>query len=183
MPRFLLPAAANKIGSPRKALFLDRDGIINVDFGYVCSPERTVWVPGIFDLCVRATRKGYALVVATNQAGIARGYYTVQEFIAFTAWMHEEFDRRGTPLLATYYCPHHPVEGLEHYRQECECRKPAPGLILEAAKDLDIDLAHSILVGDKSSDIAAAEAAGVRVGIYVSGANLTDAVKAITELT
>lgn len=154
---------------PRKALFLDRDGVINVDHGYVHRPEDTEWVPGIFELCAMAQRAGYLLVVVTNQAGIARGYYSVDDFIAFAAWMHDEFARRQIPLLATYYCPHHPVEGVGDYRVECLCRKPQPGMILAAKERFALKLNHSLLAGDKASDLEAGRAAGVSRGVLVMG--------------
>jgi len=161
---FLDPHAGELLATvlaPRKALFLDRDGVINIDHGYVHTPERTEWVPGIFELCARAERAGYLLVVVTNQAGIARGYYGVEEFRTYTQWMHKQFALKGTPLIATYYCPHHPSAGLGILRLDCDCRKPKPGMILSAAQDLQLDLSACILIGDKPSDIAAAAAANV----------------------
>lgn len=146
---------------PRRALFLDRDGVINVDHGYVSTPAQTTWIPGIFALCRDAHAAGYLPVVVTNQAGIARGHYTEAQFLAFTAWIHGEFRRRDAPLLATYYCPHHPTAGRGEFRCACDCRKPAPGMLLRAGRDLDLDMAGSVLVGDKASDLAAAAAAGV----------------------
>lgn len=161
------------VPAPRKALFLDRDGVINVDHGYVHTPEATEWVPGMFELCMRARRAGYFLVVVTNQAGIARGYYSLEEFLAYTHWMHEQFAMKGTPLAATYYCPHHPSAGLGDLRLDCDCRKPRPGMILTAALDLQLDLSASILVGDKPSDLVAAETAGVgRVSLLEGGQGL-----------
>jgi len=143
------------------ALFLDRDGIINVNFGYVVRPEQTVFVAGIFELCEQALTAGYRPVVVTNQAGIARGYYSEDDFHGYMAWLGQEFKRRGIPLAGVYFCPHHPEAKVERYRKVCECRKPAPGMILRAAAELDLDLAASVLVGDKASDVAAGEAAGV----------------------
>lgn len=145
----------------RRALFLDRDGVINVNHGYVHRPVDTDWVPGIFDLCAVAHARGYALVVVTNQAGIARGLYSEDDFAAYTRWMHAEFAARGVPLLATYYCPHHPDAGIGGYRQACTCRKPEPGMIVRAADELGLDLAQSILIGDQPSDMQAAAAAGI----------------------
>lgn len=153
--------------APRKALFLDRDGVINIDHGYVHKPEDTEWVPGIFDLCAKAQRAGHLLVVVTNQAGIARGYYNVEKFLTYTRWMHEQFTLMGTPLVATYYCPHHPDSGLGDLRSGCDCRKPAPGMILSAASDLQLDLPTSLLIGDNPSDIAAAQAARVGRGVLL----------------
>lgn len=152
-----------------RALFLDRDGVINVDHGYVCSPERTDWVPGIFALCERARDLGYLLVVVTNQAGIARGYYSEQQFERYRAWVHGEFARRGVPLAATYHCPHHPTEGVGNLRQQCGCRKPRPGLLLRAQHDLGLDLGASMLIGDAETDIQAAVAAGVGGYLQVRG--------------
>lgn len=153
--------------TPRKALFLDRDGVINIDHGYVYRPEDTEWVPGIFDLCAKARQAGYLLVVVTNQAGIARGYYSVEEFLAYTQWMHQQFAAKGTPLIATYYCPHHPDAGIGDLRHECDCRKPSPGMILSAASDLQLSLPTCLLIGDKPSDLAAAEAARVGKGLLL----------------
>ncbi len=149
----------------RRALFLDRDGIINVNHGYVHTREATEWVPGVFDLARAAHRAGYLLVVATNQAGIARGYYTHAQFGDYTRWIHEQFSTQGAPLAATYYCPHHSEAGIGSLGVDCDCRKPKPGLLLRAAADLGIDLSVSVLVGDSPSDIEAADAAGVSVAI------------------
>ena len=167
---FLDPDADRILGrmaGSRRALFLDRDGVINSDSGYVNTPGRTQWVPGIFDLVRRAHEGGYLPIVITNQAGIARGYYTEADFRAFTAWIHEEFSRHATPLLATYFCPHHPTEGLGQYLKNCECRKPRPGMILAAANRFNVDVAGSVIVGDKVSDAAAGIAAGVGTGVLV----------------
>lgn len=145
----------------RKAVFLDRDGVINVDHTYVHTKEKTDWVEGIFELCRYLRSAEYLLVVVTNQAGIARGYYTESLFLEYTRWVHGEFERHGAPLLATYYCPHHPDASLEAFRMICGCRKPAPGMIMEAAKHFDLALGGSVLIGDKLSDMEAAAAAGV----------------------
>lgn len=145
----------------RKALFLDRDGVINVDHGYVCTPERTEFIDGIFELGRQAKARGYLLVVITNQAGIGRGYYSEQQFLDYMDWMRAVFQQHGAPLDAVYHCPHHPTHGVGAYRRECECRKPAPGMILRAQRDLGLDLARCILVGDKASDMAAGHAAGI----------------------
>jgi D-glycero-D-manno-heptose 1,7-bisphosphate phosphatase len=152
----------------RKALFLDRDGVINVDHGYVCTPERTDFIGGIFELCRVAKAIGYLLVVITNQAGIGRGYYTEQQFLDYMKWMRAMFQQQGAPLDAVYHCPHHPTDGLGDYRRECDCRKPGPGMILRAQRELGLDLALSTLVGDKASDMAAGHAAGVGSCIMIN---------------
>lgn len=161
----LLAAAS----APRRALFLDRDGVINVNHGYVHSAEATDWVPGIFAACAEAREQGFLLVVITNQAGIARGYYDEATFLAYTRWMHAEFARREVPLLATYYCPHHPKHAPPDVSEACACRKPQPGMLLAASEAFQLDLAASVMLGDKPSDEAAARAAGVGRFIRVEG--------------
>ena len=163
-PPYLDPAWEHLLAQsplPRKALFLDRDGVINVNHGYVHTPERTEWIPGIFDLVAAAQRSGYLAIVATNLAGIGRGYYDEDAFLRYTAWVHAQFTERGAPLLATFWCPHHPEAGLGNYRVACDCRKPRPGMLLAAIARFDIDPAQSLMVGDKQGDIDAAVAAGV----------------------
>lgn len=154
--------------APRKALFLDRDGVINADHGYVHAPGQTQWIPGIFELVRDALAAGWLPIVVTNQAGIARGLYDEATFLAYTAWMHAQFRQREAPLLATYYCPHHARAGRGDYLRDCVCRKPQPGMIRAATARFSIDLAASVLIGDKPGDIAAANAAGVTRTALVS---------------
>ncbi len=161
---YLDPSAGELLiaaGAPRRALLLDRDGVINVNHGYVHSPGNTEWVPGIFELVARAHARGYVAIVATNQAGIGRGLYDEAAFLGYTAWMHARFAERGTPLLATFWCPHHPEAGIGDYRVACDCRKPRPGMLLAAIARFDLDPARSMMVGDKQGDLDAAAAAGV----------------------
>ncbi len=159
------PAAAAE--GKRPALFMDRDGVINVNHGYVHTAEQTEWVPGIFELCATARDAGYALVVVTNQAGIARGYYTEAEFVNYTQWMHRELAEQGVDILATVYCPHHPTAGVGELRVACECRKPAPGMFTFASQFLGLDSGASVMVGDKESDLIAASRAGVPTGFLI----------------
>ncbi|RJX30680.1 MAG: HAD family hydrolase [Oxalobacter sp.] len=145
----------------RPALFLDRDGVINVDHGYVHKIEDFEFVDGIFGLSRLAIRLGYRLIVVTNQAGIGRGYYDSAAFIHLTKWMAAEFLREHAPLTAVYFCPHHVEHGVGEYRQDCFWRKPSPGMIKCAASEHNLNLRHSVVVGDKSSDMLSAERGGV----------------------
>ena len=159
--RYLEPGAGPLPGQHRRVLFLDRDGVINVNHGYVHTRERTDFLPGIFEYVAGAQREGFDAVVVTNQAGIARGYYDEAAFLDYTRWLHARFAEAGAPLLATYFCPHHPEGSLDQWRLRCACRKPEPGMLLAAADELGIDLGASMLVGDQPHDIAAAQSAGV----------------------
>lgn len=143
------------------ALFLDRDGVINVDRHYVHRVEDFEFVPGIFELCKAARDIGHRLVVVTNQAGIGRGYYSEADFQALTAWMVGRFRESGVEIERVYHCPFHPSAGIGEYRRESFDRKPNPGMLLKARSDLDLDLARSVLIGDHDTDIAAGAAAGV----------------------
>ncbi len=156
------------MGLRRKALFLDRDGVINQEVGYLHAAEEVRWVEGIFELCRVAVGLGYALVVVTNQAGIARGLYTEEQYEELTAWMLEEFVRRGVALDAVYFCPFHP-EGVGKYKREHEDRKPGTGMLRRAAKDLGVELSASVMVGDRCTDVMAANAAGLRRAFLLAG--------------
>ena len=154
------------------ALFLDRDGVINHEVGYLHRPEDVRWIEGIVPLCRTAQRLGYRLVVITNQSGIARGLYTEEQFHALMDWMRSELGRGGVTLDAVYHCPFHPTHGVGEFRCEHPDRKPSPGMLLRAAGDLGLDLARSVLVGDRCSDIAAANAAGLRQAFLLAGTEL-----------
>jgi D-glycero-D-manno-heptose 1,7-bisphosphate phosphatase len=154
-------------GTP--ALFLDRDGVINQELGFLSRPDQVVWMDGIFELCATARDIGYKLVVVTNQSGIGRNLYTEAEFQSLMAWMRSEFAARNVPLDAAYHCPYHPVHGLGEYQREHPDRKPGPGMLLRAAHDLGLDLSRSVLIGDRCSDIAAANAAGLRQAYLLAG--------------
>lgn len=145
----------------RRAAFLDRDGVINIDHGYTYRCEDFAFVPGSLEACAQLHRWGFALVVVTNQSGIGRGLYTEADYQQLTAWMAGEFAAADAPLAGVYHCPHHPQAVLDDYRRACNCRKPAPEMLLAAARDLSLDLARSVLFGDKASDLEAAAAAGV----------------------
>jgi D-glycero-D-manno-heptose 1,7-bisphosphate phosphatase len=155
---------------PRPALFLDRDGVINVDHGYVHKAEQFVFIAGIFDLVRFATRElGWPVVIVTNQAGIGRGYFGEAAYQTLTQWMCDRFDAENAPIARVYHCPYHPEHGLDEYRLDHPWRKPHPGMILQAASDLDINLSASAIIGDKITDMQAAETAGIRLRIKVDG--------------
>jgi len=147
--------------APRRAAFLDRDGVINLDHSYVFRPQDFEFVPGTLAAARRLHEAGWALVVVTNQSGIGRGLYSEDDYRTLDAWMRAEFAAAGAPLAATYFCPHHPRDAQGAYLRECDCRKPAPGMLLAAARELNLDLAASAMFGDKASDLEAARAAGV----------------------
>ena len=144
-----------------RALFLDRDGVINKDYGHVHSKENFEFKEGIFELTESALASGYSIFVITNQAGIAKGYYTEKEFQLFTQWIDKQFQAHNIKITKTYYCPHHPDYGNEQYRRICRCRKPGSELFERAVTDFSIDMRKSIMIGDKLSDIEAAKDAGV----------------------
>jgi D-glycero-D-manno-heptose 1,7-bisphosphate phosphatase len=137
-----------------KALFVDRDGVINVEKNYLHRQEDFEFIDGVFDALRHFQDNGFLLVVITNQSGIGRGYYGEDDFQKLTAWMIEEFARNGVKIAKVYHCPHTENE-------VCECRKPSPGMILAAKEEFDIDLASSWLIGDKESDVEAGQNAAV----------------------
>ncbi|MBX5452933.1 MAG: HAD family hydrolase [Acidobacteriia bacterium] len=145
----------------RPALFLDRDGIVNYDLGYVHRPEDVIFCEGIFELCQAATARGMALVIVTNQAGIGRGLYTEAEFYALMHWMLNIFAAHGIRFTGVEFCPDHPEHGIGPYRRETPRRKPGPGMILDACAAHGLDPALSAMLGDRASDMQAAEAAGI----------------------
>lgn len=151
----------NTAEANRRALFLDRDGVINEDSGYTHRIEEFVFIDGIFDLARAAHQLDMALVVVTNQAGIGRGLYSEQDFQRLTTWMSTRFAEAGAPLARVLHCPYHPTEGVGEYRRESMFRKPGPGMLLQARDELGLDLPRSVLVGDKPSDIEAGRRAGV----------------------
>jgi len=152
-----------------RALFLDRDGVVNREVGYLFRKEDVQFVDGIFSLCKAAKRLGYRLVVVTNQAGIARGLYTEGDYRALTKWMGEEFRREGVALDGVYHCPFHPKHGVGVYKREHEDRKPGAGMLRRAARDLHLALSESVMVGDRCTDVAAANAGSLRQAFLLRG--------------
>jgi D-glycero-D-manno-heptose 1,7-bisphosphate phosphatase len=144
-----------------RGLILDRDGVVNEDSGYLHRIEACRFVDGIFELTAAFAQRGFTIVIASNQSGIGRGYYTEADFEQLMAWMKAEFAGRGVTIAGVYHCPDHPTEGLGAYRRANPWRKPGPGMLLQAARDFGLDLGRSWTVGDQMSDIEAGRAAGV----------------------
>ena len=147
--------------APHRAVFLDRDGVIVVDHGYVHRVEDFRFVPGSAQALLRLQAAGWRPVVVTNQSGLARGLYSADDYERFTAHLREQLRAVGVRLDAVLHCPHLPDAAVASYRLACDCRKPAPGMLLRAARELAIDLAGSVIVGDRLSDVQAGRAAGV----------------------
>ena len=144
------------------AVFLDRDGVINVDHGYVSTWEQFEFLPGAPEALRELQDAGYLLIIVSNQSGIGRGYYSERDLHTLNQAIAEHLDSTlGVTLSGFYHCPHHPTEAEGEFRQQCDCRKPAPGMIQQAVLDHGIDVKTSLLVGDKDSDIEAGRAAGV----------------------
>lgn len=147
--------------SLRPAAFLDRDGVINVDRGYVYRQPDFNFIDGVFEGALKLQQLGFALVIVSNQSGIGRGLYSEAQLLALNRWILQEFQQRSIRIEGIYHCPHHPTEALGEYRRQCDCRKPAAGMLLRAARDLKLDLMRSAMFGDRASDLQAAAAAGV----------------------
>lgn len=153
------------------ALFLDRDGVINEDRGYVADKRNFVWIEGVAD-CIRSfNERGWRVFVITNQSGIARGFYTEDQMHTLHSWMTDELGRQGAKIDAVYYCPYHPDAELTRYRKDSFDRKPRPGMLLQAMADFPVRRELSFLIGDKQTDIDAAHAAGIG-GFLFRGGNL-----------
>ena len=146
----------------KKACFLDRDGVVNVEVSYLHEPEKTVLESGIVDALKAIHQHGFLAVVVTNQAGVAKGKYPQQDIFAVHDKLQELLSEHGEKIDAFYYCPHHP-----DFTGECTCRKPHPGMLLQAAKDLNIDMSCSLMIGDRMSDVNAGRNAGCKASYLV----------------
>lgn len=155
-----------------KALFLDRDGVINIDKGYVHRVEDCEFVPGIFDICRLAKQKGFLLIVATNQSGIARGYFTEENFLQLMDYIRQQFTLQHCPLDDIFYCPYH-EKGMPPWQFASPDRKPAPGMLLKAIEKHRLDPEACILLGDKETDLLAGRNAGIQVNILMDGPQAT----------
>lgn len=144
-----------------KALFLDRDGVINVDYGYVHHKSNFEFLEGIFDLTRLALDKYYKIIIVTNQSGIGRGLYSEEIFLKLNAWMCECFKKEGVTIDRVYYCASHPSSGIGIYKKKDFRRKPEPGMFIEARKEFNINMEDSVLIGDKMTDIQAGARSGI----------------------
>ena len=152
---------------PTKVIFLDRDGVINHEVGYLHKIEDFKFIDGVFEACLAFQSSGYQIVVITNQSGIGRGYYGEQEFHQVNDWMLAQFSAQGINVLDVFFCPHGPEDG-------CSCRKPKPGMLLTAQEKHDIDMSQSWMIGDKEADVSAANAAGINNTILVKSGHDID---------
>ncbi|VTR93122.1 -heptose -bisphosphate phosphatase : D,D-heptose 1,7-bisphosphate phosphatase OS=Geobacter metallireducens (strain GS-15 / ATCC 53774 / DSM 7210) GN=gmhB PE=3 SV=1: Hydrolase_6: Hydrolase_like [Gemmata massiliana] len=153
----------------REAVFLDRDGTLIEEVNHLSSPDQVRLIPGAAEAVRRLNDAGVLVIVITNQSGVARGYFPESRLSAVHDRVSELLAAHGAKVDAYYYCPHHPTEGIGAYRVTCTCRKPKPGMLLTAARDFDIDLARSWMVGDKVCDSGAGDAAGCRSVLVRTG--------------
>lgn len=162
----------------RPAAFLDRDGVLNKDHGYVHKPEDFHWQPGAREAVKLLNDSGYLVILVTNQSGIGRGYYDEEAFHALTDWMQAELAQVGAHMDDVFFCPHHPENAKGDYLQACRCRKPNPGMIEQACGRWDIDMARSFVIGDSDKDMGLATAVGLPGHRFVGG-NLLEFVKRV----
>ncbi len=145
-----------------KALFLDRDGVVNIDKHYVYKTNDFIFIEGIFDLVSNARERNYKIIIVTNQSGIGRGIFSEEQFFKLNEWMLCQFLDNSAPVDQVYFCPTHPKDGIGKYKIDDNRRKPKPGMFFEASNDHDLDLSESIMIGDKLSDMQAAETSGIK---------------------
>ncbi|MCK4908411.1 MAG: D-glycero-beta-D-manno-heptose 1,7-bisphosphate 7-phosphatase [Planctomycetes bacterium] len=158
----------------KKAVFLDRDGTLIKELKrktrpFITAPREVRILPGVITACQKLQRAGYQLVMITNQSGIARGLFTVGQLQRINHHLRKQLAQKGVRLQAIYYCPHHPEGIRRRYRRKCRCRKPQPGLLRQAKKDLGIDLKRSIMIGDSWRDVQAGQRAGTRTILVLTG--------------
>ena len=150
-----------------KTIFLDRDGVINEEVNYLYEKEKFKFIDGVFDSCLYFQKLGYKIIIVSNQSGIARGYFSKNDYIELTKWMLNQFKQRHISILDTFYCPHGPDS-------KCDCRKPMPGMFFEAKRKYNISMQESWMIGDTETDISAANRAGVSNTILVKSGHPVD---------
>lgn len=150
-------------------VFIDRDGTLNEDTGYISHPDGLILYPFAADAVRLINQAGLKVIVVTNQSGVARGLYSEETLRQIHAKMSDELSKKGARLDSVYYCPHHPEFGDRQYRLDCDCRKPRPGMLIRAAREHQIDLSRSYVIGDKASDIRLASNVGARGVLVLTG--------------
>ncbi len=148
-----------------RAIFLDRDGTINVDYGYLYRPSDIEFIPDAIEAMKLLSARGYKLIIITNQSGIGRGYFSADQYVAFSEAFNSQLRSRGVEICDTYMCPHSPSNG-------CSCRKPYPAMVEQAIAEHSIDASGSYMFGDKPSDVECGEAAGVTSRLITESENL-----------
>ena len=152
---------------PIKTVFLDRDGVINKEVGYLHKIQDFEFIDGVFEACLYFKSLNYQIIVVTNQSGIGRGYYDEDDFHIINNWMLGQFKNKGIEILDVFFCPHDP-------ESNCDCRKPKPGMFNQANEKHDIDMEKSWMIGDKEADVAAANSAGIKNTILVKSGHTID---------
>jgi len=165
----------------KKAVFLDRDGVLNQDLGYVHKIRDIKWIDGAIDTIKLFNKLNYLVFVVTNQSGVARNYYSEDDVIKLHLWMKDFLKKNGAVVNQFSYCPHYPLAKIEKYRKDCFCRKPNPGMIVKLINSWQIDKKVSFLIGDKISDVEAANTAGIQ-GYKFNCENLFKYTKDIMDL-
>ena len=153
----------------RRAVFLDRDGTINEEVNYLHRAEDFAFIPGVPEAIRRLREAGFLVIVATNQSGVARGYFSLEAVEELHRHIQAQLAAAGTTVDGFYICPHHPTSGVGAYRIDCDCRKGNPGMLLQAARDYHLDLGASYMVGDKAADMEAGRRAGCRSLLVMTG--------------
>lgn len=161
-----------------RAVFLDRDGTINADKGYIYRIEDFVFLPGVLEGLTLLQRAGYLLIILSNQSGIARGYYTEEDYQKLTAWMLAELQKNGITIAGSCYCPHHPQGVVERYRKVCDCRKPQTGMFEAAVREHDLDISTCYAIGDRLRDCAICKAGGCR-GFLIGNNEKTEVIEQV----
>ena len=163
------------------AVFFDRDGVLDVDIIDLHEVEKFQWIDGAKNAIKLCNERGLLVVIITNQSGIARGIFTAEQVNAIHNFMKEDLAKIGAHIDGIYICPHHPAGTVEEYPKVCDCRKPKPGLILRACKELDINPKTSVMIGDHARDVEAGRNAGLKDAVLFEGGNLYDAISKLLE--